>query len=78
MLITEFNQAEYGKIVKREITERVRTEMKKEELAKAVRAVREGFIGADVAADLFDIDPEGLEDALNRVTRSRRPFRGCS
>ena len=77
MLITEFDQAEYEKIVereKREVAEKAeakgraeeRAEMMKEELAKAVRAVREGFVGVDVAADLFGVDPDDLEDALER------------
>jgi len=76
-ILGEYDQAEYEKIVeheKREAVEKAeakgraeeRAEMMKEELAKAVRAVREGFVGADVAADLFGVDTDDLKNALKR------------
>ena len=71
MLITEFDQAEYEKIVereKREVAEKAeakgRAEMKKEELAKVAHAVSEGDLTADRAAELFGFSIDEIEDVL--------------
>ena len=67
MDILGFDQAEYEKIVereKREVAEKARAEMMKEELAKVAHAVSEGDLKADRAAELFGFSIDEIEDVL--------------
>ena len=82
MLITEFDQAEYEKIVereKREVAEKAEAKGRAEERVSLLsELLSTGDLSPERAAELLGVDVSDLEDALKPVTRSRRPFRGCS